>query len=196
MALIHSKRQEEGVSLEVSDYLTKATRRSTNKAYNNGWLKWSTWCNSQSPKLDPEQYNVNNIVNYLSHYQNYSHQHLNTLRSSIASVFEVIHSNKLEIAKQPPIQQVFRAKKNAEVRIPSQAKLETWDVPILLAFIRIKYASSSQLPIYDLQQKVLLLLCISAMGRPRSDLGRAQYNDVTIQENSAVIYFRQPKKLS
>ncbi|KAI8967217.1 hypothetical protein BDF20DRAFT_789687, partial [Mycotypha africana] len=57
------------------------------------------------------------------------------------------------------------------------------------------------LSLYDLQQKLVLLLCLHTMWRPRSDIGRLQYRDTILRYKpatqsllGAVLHIRKPKE--
>ena len=60
---------------------------------------------------------------------------------------------------------------------------------------------SATLQLYELQQKVMLLLCIHTMWRPRSDIGRLQHRDVYILKDQVskkaegiTLQIRKPKE--
>lgn len=69
--------------------------------------------------LDCCEYAVGKLVKFLFHYQDYSHRHLNTSRSSVASVFKHIHPDKPATATSQRIQDFFAAKRRKTVKIPS-----------------------------------------------------------------------------
>jgi hypothetical protein len=75
-------------------------------------------------------------LRFLSDKQTFSSTHLNTLRSSIASVFTIIHPNQQPIAEHPLVKDFFTAKSKSEVRIPTEQQLITWDVEILVEHIK------------------------------------------------------------
>ncbi|KAG1617817.1 hypothetical protein G6F46_004388 [Rhizopus delemar] len=128
----------------------------------------------------------------------YSSIHLNTLRSSIASVFSIIHSQKQPIAGQPLIKDFFTTKRNSEVKIPSEQQLTTWDVNIFVKYIKKELSPTSGLSLVQLQLKTILLLCIATMWRPRSDIDRLQYHDVILKQDetttSILTNARTPKE--
>ncbi|KAG0975580.1 hypothetical protein G6F28_012879 [Rhizopus arrhizus] len=55
---------------------------------------------------------------------------------------------------------------------------KTWDINLLIQFIKDKLSPTAELNLQQLQLKVILLTCIDTMGRPRSDVGRLQHRDV------------------
>ncbi|KAG1224241.1 hypothetical protein G6F35_004141 [Rhizopus arrhizus] len=198
LAIIRKTRQTQGLGEEEAQFLEGCIRSNTAKAYDNGWKKWASWCNDN--RVNCCEYNIENIIKFLLHHKEYSTQHLNTLRSSIASVFKYIHADKPPIASNQRIQEFFAAKRRKTFNIPSVQQLEAWDTDLLVTFIRRKWRNNETLSLEDLQQKTIGLLCLATMARPRSDLGRLQYQDVILKygENesllSAVLHFRQAKE--
>jgi hypothetical protein len=80
--------------------------------YDKSWHRWESWCIDQQPWKTPLEYNPTNVLRFLSDKQTFSSTHLNTLRSSIASVFTIIHPNQQPIAKHPLIKDFFIIKEN------------------------------------------------------------------------------------
>ncbi|CEG82086.1 hypothetical protein RMATCC62417_16209 [Rhizopus microsporus] len=110
MAIVRRAYQQRGLSRATMVFLDKAQRSGTKKAYDNGWSLWVTWC--QEYKIDFEEYSVQNILAFLINNQHFSTQHLNTIRSVIASVFKHIHPNEEPLTLQPLIQGFFSSKRN------------------------------------------------------------------------------------
>jgi integrase len=69
-------------------------------------------------------------------------------------------------------------------------------------FLVSTWADSNSLTLYDLQLKTIALLCLATMARPRSDIGRLQFQDIIFNfedsSNSTLtgvkIHFREPKE--
>jgi hypothetical protein len=198
MAVIRRAQQQKGLSQEAIEFLDGAQRSGTKKTYDNGWNLWVTWC--QKHKIDFEEYHVQNILTFLIDNQHYSTQHLNTIRSSIASVFKYIHPEEEPIALQPLIQEFFSSKRNQPVDVPAEHKLKTWDIDIVIKYLYCNFGDNEAISLKDLQLKTITLLCIATMARPRSDVGQIQYRDVILQHDDqgkllgAIIHFRQPKE--
>lgn len=179
--------------------MEKSVRSNTAKVYNGGWKKWVSWCNTQTPKIDPTEYDVHQVFKFLMEFKHLSSSHLNGLRSAIASTFKTLHPNETPLVNQPIIIEFFKAKRHQEIKIPTKIQLVTWDVNILISYINKKLKDTKNLQLYDLQIKTLLLLCMSTMGRPRSDIGRLQHRDIQLDfyEDKAVaatIIFREAKE--
>ncbi|KAG1143259.1 hypothetical protein G6F37_007041 [Rhizopus arrhizus] len=197
MAVINDYRKENGIGQEAMEYLNQKIRQSTQRAYDNGWNHWVTWCISN--KKDPCHYDPKDVLSFLLENQKYSSTHLNTLRSAIASVFTVIHPSAKPIADQPLIKDFFSAKRRSEVKIPSQQQLFTWDITILLQYIKTRLSPTKDITLQGLQVKTILLLCVATMWRPRSDIGQLQHRDINITQDQqgkyrAIIHARAPKE--
>ncbi|KAI8878073.1 hypothetical protein K501DRAFT_277876 [Backusella circina FSU 941] len=111
MDVINSWRKNNGIDANTTKLLDQKTRKSTQKNYDNGWKHWTTWCNKKKPPFNPVVYDEKKILDFLIDNKNFSTQHLNTLRSSIASVFSILHSNEIPIAEQPLIKDFFTSKR-------------------------------------------------------------------------------------
>jgi hypothetical protein len=200
MALVYNKRKTVAdLREDTSEFLSHAQRNSTHKTYNAGWKKWTAWCASQPQPTSPTMYDERMVLRFLLEHRHFSYQYLNGLRSSIASVFKVLYPEKEPLASQECILEFFRAKKRSEVKIPTKQRLQTWDTNILVAFIKKEWPDNQSLNLYDLQQKTILLLCLTTMARPRSDVGRVQYRDVQLELSdeepvSVMIHFREAKE--
>jgi hypothetical protein len=199
LELIGEGRKQSGLTDTSIKYLRKSTRKSTEGAYDNGWRHWQERCLKQEPIANPQQYDPVNVLHFLIDNNQYSNTHLNTLRSSIASVFRVLYPNELPIANQ---QDFFAAKRRSEVKIPSSHQLVTWDTNKMTQFLKSQWADSMTLSIHNLQLKTIALLCLTTMARPRSDIGRLQARDIHFRylteerekPASVIIHFREPKE--
>ncbi|KAG0943812.1 hypothetical protein G6F29_011592 [Rhizopus arrhizus] len=196
MAIIHNYRVANGLDGKTIQFLNKKIRTSTQRMYDTGWIRWTAWCQDNNKKA--LEYNPRNVLAFLVDHQHYSSNHLNTLRSAIASVFTIIHEQQTPIADQPIIKDFFAAKRKSNVSIPKKHQLFTWDIAILINYIKDKLTPTVNLSLQQLQLKTILLLCMATMWRPRSDIGRLQFRDIHIQRlgetTSATIHAREPKE--
>ncbi|KAG0931393.1 hypothetical protein G6F32_011682 [Rhizopus arrhizus] len=199
LAVIRQKRKYEGIDADASNFLEKSVRTNTARVYNGGWKKWVIWCKAQTPMIEPTKYDVQQVFKFLMEFKHLSSSHLNGIRSAIASTFKTLHPEEIPLANQPIIIEFFKAKRHQEIRIPTKSQLVTWDINILISYINKKLKNTKNLALYDLQIKTLLLLCMSTMGRPRSDIGRLQHRDIQLEfyEDkvvAATIIFREAKE--
>lgn len=91
MEIISQARSKAGFGKEIIQHLNKATRSSTNKAYNNSWRKFSTWCSQQKPPRDPEKYEIKTVIEFLMEHNTLIYSTLDGYRSAIASVYNLLH---------------------------------------------------------------------------------------------------------
>ena len=169
MAVIRMYQEKEWMDEATSKFLAQAICKSTNDAYNRHWKNWANWCFSENPKRNPTEYDPHLVLRYLVSIQTYSSQHLNVVRSALASVFRIIHSNMPDIAEQRLIQQFFQARKRIKNKLPNISE-EIFDINPLLQMVN-DWGNTENLLLDRLQRKTLVLLAIATMWRPRSDLG-------------------------
>jgi len=201
MALVSKKRKERDMTDDVILHLHKANRESTSRMYNSAWQKYADWCKEYHH--DPEAYDTKQILSFLHTFSHLSPSTLNGYRSSIASaVLKVIYPDSIPIAEDPDIMAFFRAKRQCTTSIPRLVDLETWDTNILTRYVQQRLSPSASLSLYNLQQKLVLLLCLHTMWRPRSNIGRLQHRDTVLRYSpgnqplvGAILHIiRQPKE--
>ncbi|KAG1317942.1 hypothetical protein G6F62_012619 [Rhizopus arrhizus] len=136
MAVIRQIQQSEGLSQETMQFLGDAQRSGTQRTYD---------------------------TEFLIAQQHFSTQHLNTIRSAIGSVFKYTHPDDEPIALQPLIQDFFISKRNKPVPIPADHKFKTWDIDIVIHYIKDQYSNNQMISLTHLQQKTIVLICIATM---------------------------------
>jgi hypothetical protein len=117
-------------------------------------------------------------------------------------VFRVLHPEEIPLANQPIIQAFFATNRRSEIKLPSTSQLEIWDMNKMTNFLVSTWADSSSLTLYDLQLKTIALLYPAIIARPRSDIGRLQFQDIIFNfedSNNSIptgvkIHFREPKE--
>ncbi|CEG70599.1 hypothetical protein RMATCC62417_06465 [Rhizopus microsporus] len=134
MDVIFRKRITEGLTIQEVECLSQATRSKTQKAYDHGWRVWSNWYEKYD--LDPQAYDPQMVFRFLNARAHLSAPTLNVYRSSIASVFNIIHQGKTPIAEDSLIVSFFQAKRKSEMLIPDQDKQQVWDVQQVITCIR------------------------------------------------------------
>ncbi|KAI8641108.1 hypothetical protein BD408DRAFT_346689, partial [Parasitella parasitica] len=189
------KYQRDAVDLAANAHYN---RDSTNKMYDLGWDKYEEWCKER--KLDPFLYGTKQVLEFITCYSHLAPSTLNGYRSAIASVLSVLYPHHPPLAEDPDIMAFFRAKRQKTTKVSSLATLETWDTDILANYIVTALPPSSRLSLYDLQQKLVLLLCLHTMWRPRSDIGTLQFRDTVLRRSEdgsllgLILQIRQPKE--
>jgi hypothetical protein len=176
MVIIQQEYQKRGLQQEASLYVTKNTKASTAKAYDQFWNQWWKWCLSQSPQENPTAYNPHLVTTWLTNNQHLSSSQLNIMRSSLATVYKVLYPNEQPLASTPSIMAFFQAKRRKQP-VKTDRREDIWDIKIILDHIR-NWGENQELSIQKLQSKVLVLLCIATFWRPRSDVGRLLHQDI------------------
>ena len=154
------------------------------------------WYLSRTPKKNSLHYNPPLVVEYLVSLSSLSLQHLNVVRSAIASVYQVVHAQEPSLGNHALVQQFFKARKRTRSKLPNRNQ-EIFDIDLKLVLVE-NWGATKDLPLDKLQKKTLVLLTIATMWRPRSDLGNLQHRDVTFVEFEgkiigATLAARQPK---
>jgi hypothetical protein len=125
---------------------------------------------------DPLEFNPNMVTTWLEEHSLYSPSYLNNMRSSLASVYTITHPEETPLADQKVIRAFFQARRHQEpIRLGSTE--EIWDISLITNMVK-SWGSTRRLSLSRLQDKVILLLCIATMWRPRSDVGNLQFQDV------------------
>lgn len=184
-------RKEEGLSPSQIEHMFKATRVSTHKAYNRVWKRFSSWCLKQ--RIDPEVYNIKTICDFFDGNSTLAYDTLIIWRASIQSVYSVIHPNQPLIKDDKKVKKIFQAHRKKLKAIPSEDKLQTWDTDIVFHYLQ-SWGLTTALPLERLQVKLVVLLCLSTMWRPRSDIGRLLLDDVMIDQHGLTLTSREPKE--
>ncbi|KAG1038860.1 hypothetical protein G6F43_012621 [Rhizopus delemar] len=175
MDVIFRKRIKEGLTIQDVEYLSQSNRTTTHKAYDHGWRIWTNWCKRNG--FEPQVYNPKAVYWFLNAHNHLSTPTLNVYRSSIASVFNIIHEKRRPIAEDPLIASFFQAKRKSEVNIPRSETQQVWNIQQVITHVR-GWGQNEELDIAQLQKKTVIWIGIATMMRPRSDLGRLQYQDV------------------
>ncbi|KAG1044720.1 hypothetical protein G6F43_011417 [Rhizopus delemar] len=142
--------------------------------------KEATWCLDQ--EQGPTQYAPKQVVQYLITKSKFSFQHLNGIRSAIASVYRELYGDRYDLANEVIVQQCFKAKKRKELKLPN-INQETYDVTPLLTMVD-SWGKNETLTLEQLQKKNLVSLTLATMWRPGSDMGKLQFRDVSFLEGN------------
>jgi hypothetical protein len=200
VAIIREAYEKVGMTRSSRRYLERCIRTTTARQYDGIWQKFWTWCYDQDPTKDPLKYDPITVVEWLTSNANLSRSHLNGMRSSVASVYEVLHKHKTPLADTQEIKAFFRARTRQE-KVNTSKTNDIWDIKQLLAFLET-WGANETMELDRLQTKTMAILCVSTFWRPRSDIGRLQWQDVTFywdpqgsgQPTGARILARNPKE--
>jgi integrase len=121
-------------------------------------------------------YDPNEVVAWLTANSSLSKSHLNTMRSSVASVYAVVHKNKTPLAEDQAVTAFFKARKRQQEVMPTKMDA-IWDIKIMVDYLKT-WGANEELDLQHLQDKTIILLCIATLWRPRSDIGRLRWQDL------------------
>lgn len=199
LEIIKQTMKNQQLDHQTIEHLQSKHRKETIDNYNRNWAKWVDWCQNQEPSIDYLEYNPKNVLKYLVQNRHYFTSHLNGIRASIVSVFNVVHQGNKSIGQHYLIQDFFTAHKKKQIKLLTKEDAEIWDLDILLTHIKTKYQDDKNLSLTNLQHKTILLLAIFTMWRPKSDVGRLQHQYVTFhftegQVTGVSLLARMPKE--
>lgn len=132
------------------------------------------------------------VVEYLVLTEALAYATLNNIRSAIASVSRVIYSTKPPLASHPAILGFLKAKQRRFLKLPNIHE-EAFDIQMITNHV-LSWGPTAALPVAKLQLKALYLLTVATMWRPRSDLGKLQFRDLSITTAGLTVIARHPKE--
>ncbi|CEI93563.1 hypothetical protein RMCBS344292_07794 [Rhizopus microsporus] len=193
------QQQEQELAENVMEFMQQSNRLSTRKNYDLQWQRWVSGCLSRAPQVNPLEYDPAKLVEFLTINKDLSPQQLNCIRSAVASVFRVIHSEKPTIASNILLQQYFQAKRRNHYKLPYSSQ-EVYDAQPILTMVQ-SWGKTNDLGLDNLQQNLILLFTIASMWRPRSDNGKLQYRDIAFKHDDqglllgVTLIARSPKEI-
>ena len=151
-------------SLESSKLSDKAIetigaswRPSTQKQYWSYFQRWMHFCDQF--KINPFEASVNNVVNFLQVLvdEGLGYSAINTARSAVSS-FISISSNR-SIGSEPLVQRFLKGVFNQRPALTRNSSSFTWDISIVLNYLRTLYPLES-LSLAQLTNKTVMLLAL------------------------------------
>ena len=158
MENLRQRLQTQGFSEQSSTLLLDARRASTQTAYAGPWKKWCSWCDRQ--KINPVQATVGQIANFITSRLELGLEYttLNSYRSAISAYHPEVDGVK--VGKHPMITQLLRGVFNRKP--PKPRYIETWDVNIVLGYIK---DMGINLSLKELTLKLTMLLALTTVAR-------------------------------
>lgn len=157
---VRKRLESEGFSGDASTLLLESRRPGTKLAYRGPWQKWCSWADQR--KIDPFQASVGNIANFLTiqSQRGLEYTTLNTYRSAISAYHPEIDNHP--VGQHPRIIQLLRGAFNRKP--PSPKYLNTWDVNVVLNWIKV-LGNNRDLSLKQLTQKLAMLLALVSAAR-------------------------------
>ena len=126
--------------------------------YNSYWKKWSSWCYKK--KIDPFRCPINYILDFRAclYEEGYEYRSINCYRSVISGFHEKIED--LPVGQHPEVCTLLTGVFNLRPPLPRYSS--TWNVQIILEFIKNNSTDNKSLPIKNLTLKLTLLALTSA----------------------------------
>lgn len=199
LEIIREIRRSRGMEEEMIAFLEGSHRKGTKRAYDKAWRVWKDWCQRQQPVINALEYNFKHLYAFFFENRQHSLQALRTYPAALGSVFHELYPEDPRMADHQSLKAFFKAKRKTSVKLPKKHQLETWDIQILIRYLRENFSNNESLTSLQFQMKTILILCIATMWRPRSDIGRIQYRDVLFsgpdnEPTGASLFVREPKE--
>ncbi|KAL1917127.1 uncharacterized protein VTP21DRAFT_4783 [Calcarisporiella thermophila] len=168
LEIIRGALQTQGFPENAIELITKAERTTTGKHYASAWKKYITWCAENG--RDPCSYDLATATEYLAAMsETHRFTSLQVYKTAISRTWQILHPNRTLLADQQVIQRVIRgARENAR---HFREKTPFWNVQKAIEKPTL-IPSTIDTPLPRLGQKVALLLALTTIWRPRSDLAR------------------------
>ena len=128
---------------ELAAHLTvNSKRQSSSVSYNLSCKKWSSWCYRK--QIDPFQCPINYVLDFLAclYEKGYAYRSINCYRSAISSFHEKIEG--LPVGQHPAVCTLLTGVFN--LRPPQPRYSSTWDVQIVLEFMKNNWTDNKSLP--------------------------------------------------
>lgn len=177
--------RDKGFSDESIEIINASWRESTIKQYQYAWKLWSKWC--VSFRKDPINSSVQDLLNFLSIQFKFgkSYSILNTYRSSISSVHNLIQN--APIGQHVLVNRFFKGLANLKPSLPRYSV--TWDVDKVFAFLE------SLWNLEDLSLKMLSCRAVALVALVTAHRSQTiQFLDIsTMEQDSSGITFHLNK---
>ena len=156
----YSKLSEEAFAL-----LSSAWRKGTEKSYTMGWRKWCRWC--QSSGRDPFAASIEDIIEFLTSefHAGLQYSTINSLRSALSATLPPIEGTP--VGQHPLIVRLLQGIFNQRPPLPRYEN--TWNVGLVISFIKNSMDRNPNLSLKDLSRKLAMLLALASASRS-SDL--------------------------
>ena len=159
--------RERGLSKDSVELITSAQRCSTNKVYDNHWIKWCAWCRSN--QVDPFHPTEVDIVNHLSNLakcHKVSPSYVKVRRSAISSTLGVLDATDFSSSLM-----LSRAVRGLGL-LSAKTKKRTpdWDIRVILTYLMSKeFEPLHLISLRNLTLKTCFLITL-ASGRRASEV--------------------------
>ena len=138
-----------GISERAAHLIVNSKKQSSPVNYNSSWKKWSSWCYSK--QIDPFRCPINYVLDFVAclYEEGYAHRSINCYRSAISSFHQKIEG--LPVGKHPEVCTLLTGVFN--FKPPQPRYSSTWDVQIVLEFIKNNWTDNKSLPNKNLTLK-------------------------------------------
>ncbi|XP_071165217.1 uncharacterized protein [Mytilus edulis] len=180
--LVRESLENKGLSTLTADIILQSWRQSTGKQYGTYFKRWM--CFSNKRQTDPLDPSINTVLSFLSslYDSGLSYSAINTAKSAISSICSV--TSGIDIGKHKLVTRYMRGIFNARPSLPKYT--ETWDVNIVLDYLKTLPANE-ELTLLQLSQKLALLLMLLSAQRCQT-VHLIKLNNITISNDNMKVF--------
>lgn len=150
-----------GLSKSAASLIASSRRSGSNANYDSAWAKFIGWCDRK--QIDPIQCPINFILDFLAELSDkgYAYRTINSHRSAISAYHSEIDGKP--VGQHSKVCALIRGVFNQN---PPQPRYNfTWDVQIVLQFIKRNWGKSEALSDKELTYKLVMLLALTSASR-------------------------------
>ena len=173
-----------GISERAAHLTVNSKRQSSSVNCNSFWKKWSSWCYRK--QIDPLQCPTNYVLDFLAclYEEGYDYRSINYYHSTIFSFHGKIEG--LPVGQHPEICTLLTGVFN--LTPPQPRYSSTWDVQIVLEFLKNNWTGNKSLLNKNLTLKLTLLLAVTSASRA-SNIYHLEIRFVSLSEEKVVFNF-------
>ena len=173
-----------GISELAADLTVNSKRQSSSVSYNLFCKTWSSWCYRK--QIDPFRCPINYVLDFLAclYEKGYAYRSIKCYRSAISSFHEKIEG--LPVGQHPEVCTLLTGVFN--LRPPQPRYSSTWDVQIVLEFMKNNWTDNESLPNKNLTLKLTMLLALTSASRA-SNIHHLDIRFMSLSEEKVVFNF-------
>jgi len=176
------------LSQPAVDLLLKGERERTKIAYESAWKRFKLFC--QARNQDPDQYNIDLGLEYLTSLKEKSRSTVNLARTAISNTWKYFHPTQPLFGENKLTQAIIKGVRESLPKRPP--KPPSWDSSKLLNYLREIDSEKTNLKM--LSHKAVTLLALASFWRPKSDLSRIPLDQVSFTAEGLFISACKPKE--
>ena len=156
LSLVWKSLKLQGISDEAASIITNSWRVGTKRQYRTCLKKWEEFSCKQ--QIDPVRPTLIMVLDFMTelYEQGQQYSSLNTARSALSSV--IVLAGDVPIGKHPLVCRFLKGVFQERSALPRY--VDTWDVSLVLNYLKDQYSSTEKLGLKELTHKLVMLLSL------------------------------------